>query len=299
MAIAGDIEEGKAHLDQSLALYDPAEHRALAMRLGGEDHRVSGLYFRSKALWVLGYPESALADVNQALKDAREIGHATSLLWALTGSFFFVDSYCGYYTKANARVDELMALADEKNAALWKAFGTLGRGCLLALTDKASDAVPTITSGITTWRLTGSTFFLPTWLSYLGSAHAGVEQLDQAWRCMDEALRAIETTKETWFEAEANRIAGEIALRSPEPDKAEAYFKRSLAVAHEQQAKSWELRAAMSMARLWRDQGKRDEARELLAPVYGWFTEGFDTLDLKEAKKLLDELVWPLSGDRH
>ena len=102
----------------------------------------------------------------------------------------------------------------------------------------------------------------------------------------------MKTTKEACYEAELNRAAGEIALMSPEPDaaKAEAYFERALAVARQQQAKSWELRAAMSMARLWRDQGKREEARELLAPVYGWFTEGFDTLDLKEAKALLDEL---------
>jgi predicted ATPase len=105
-------------------------------------------------------------------------------------------------------------------------------------------------------------------------------------------MTAAETTKERWFEAEIQRIAGEIALKSPVPDaaKAEAYFERALAVARKQQAKSWELRAAMSMARLWREQGKRDEARDLLAPVYGWFTEGFDTLDLKQAKALLDEL---------
>ena len=108
-----------------------------------------------------------------------------------------------------------------------------------------------------------------------------------------EAITAVETTKETWYEAEVYRIAGEIALMSPERDtaKAEACFERALAVAREQQAKSFELRAAMSMARLWRDQAKRDEARELLAPVYGWFTEGFDTLDLKQAKALLDELA--------
>jgi len=105
-------------------------------------------------------------------------------------------------------------------------------------------------------------------------------------------MTAVETTKETWCEAEVCRIAGEIAVLSPEPDaaRAEAYFERALTVARAQQAKSWELRAAMSMARLWRNQGKRDQACELLAPVYGWFTEGFDTLDLKEAKALLDEL---------
>ena len=106
-------------------------------------------------------------------------------------------------------------------------------------------------------------------------------------------MAAIETTKERWFEAEVRRIAGEVGLKFPEPDtaQAEAYFERALAVARQQQAKSWELRAAMSMARLWRDQGKREEARELLAPVYGWFTEGFDTPDLKEAKALLEELA--------
>jgi predicted ATPase len=117
-------------------------------------------------------------------------------------------------------------------------------------------------------------------------------QFDDAWRCIGEAMTAVETTKEKWCEADIHRMAGEIALKSPEPDaaRAQAYFERALAVARQQQAKSWELRAAMSMARLRGDQGKRDAARELLAPVYGWFTEGFDTLDLKQAKALLDEL---------
>ena len=150
-----------------------------------------------------------------------------------------------------------------------------------------------ITSGITAWRSTGATQFLPSWLSYLAIAHAELGQFDDAWRCIGEAMTTIETTKERWFEAEVHRVAGEIALKSPQPDaaKAESYFERALAVARQQQAKSWELRAAMSLARLWRDQGKPQQARELLAPVYGWFTEGFDTRDLKEAKALLGELA--------
>jgi predicted ATPase len=133
---------------------------------------------------------------------------------------------------------------------------------------------------------------MPYNLSFLARAYADVGQFDDAWRCIGEAMTAVETTKEKLFEAEIHRTAAEIALMSPEPDpkKAEAYFERALAVARGQQAKSWELRAAMNLARLWRDQGKRDEARALLAPVYAWFTEGFDTLDLKEAKALLDEL---------
>ena len=110
---------------------------------------------------------------------------------------------------------------------------------------------------------------------------------------LSEAVTAVGTTKERWCEADIHRIAGDIALMSPEPDatKAEAYFERALAVARQQQAKSGELRASMSLARLWRDQGKVQRARELLAPVYGWFTEGFDTRDLKEAKALLSELA--------
>ena len=155
------------------------------------------------------------------------------------------------------------------------------------------DAVETITSGIAAWRSTGATAYLPSWLSYLAAAHAELGQLDAAWRCVGEAMAAVETTKERWFEAEIHRTAGEIALKSLEPDaaKAEGYFERALTIARSQQAKSWELRAAMSLARLWRDQGKVQQARELLAPVYEWFTEGFDTRDLKEAKALLEELV--------
>ena len=163
----------------------------------------------------------------------------------------------------------------------------------MAVTDEASDAVHQTTSGITALRTTGSTLWLPTWLSELAKAYADLRQFDDAWRCIDEAILTIEKTKEKWFEAEVNRIAGEIALMGPQNDsaKAEAHFERALAVARQQQAKSWELRAAMSLARLWRDQGKVQQARELLALVYGWFTEGFDTRDLKEAKALLEELA--------
>ena len=135
--------------------------------------------------------------------------------------------------------------------------------------------------------------WLPIWLSELAVAYAELGQHDDARRCIDEAIVAVERTKERWPEAEVNRIAGEIALMGPRNDsaKAEAYFERALAVAREQHAKSWELRASVSMARLKRDHGKRDEAHDLLAPVYNWFTEGFDTFDLKEAKALLDALA--------
>jgi predicted ATPase len=184
-------------------------------------------------------------------------------------------------------------LADERGAPYWKAFGTAARGWLFIETGKASEAVQAITSGITSLRSTGAILYEPWHLWYLAMAYAELGRPDDARRCIDDAIEKVERSKEKWCEAEVHRIAGEIALKSPQPDaaKAETYFERALAVARQQQSKSWELRAATSMARLWRDQGKRDEARELLAPVYGWFTEGFDTRDLKEAKALLDELA--------
>jgi predicted ATPase len=243
-------------------------------------------------LLCLGYPEAALADAQNAVKDAREIGHASALMPAL-GFASFTHIQCGNYLTANALVDELVALADEKGALYWKAIGMTHHGWLFARTGKASDAVHMITSGLNAWRSTRSTMWVPSYLPYLASAYADIRNFEDAWRCIGEAMTAVETTKETWCEAEVDRIAGEIALMSPEPDvaKAQAYFERALRVARAQQAKSWELRGAMSMARLWRDQGKRDAARGVLAPIYGWFTEGFDTRDLKEAKALLGTLA--------
>ena len=272
----GDITEGRTHFDQALALYVPAEHRSLATRFGA-DIRVVILSVRSWALWMLGYPEAALGDANHALKDTRDIGQAATLMFALC--FTKVTRFlCGNYAAASALVDELVALADEKGSLFWKAHGMLHKGCLFALTGRASDAVQTITSGITALRSTGATLWMPFWLSHLARAYAALGQFDDARRSIDEAMTAVETTKERWWEAEVHHIAGKIAILEPDAAKAEAYFERALAAARRQQAKSWELRAAMSMARLWRDQGKRDAARDLLAPVYGWFTEGFDTL---------------------
>jgi predicted ATPase len=167
----------------------------------------------------------------------------------------------------------------------------MNEGSVLALTGRASEATEMLISGISAWRTSGATIYLTFYLPRLSRAHAELGQFEEAWRCIGEAMTAVETSKEKWCEAEVHRVGGEIALKSSEPDamKAQAYFERALAVARQQQAKSWELRAATSMARLWRDQGKPQQARELLAPIYGWFTEGFDTRDLKEAKALLEE----------
>jgi len=286
----GDISQGRAHYDRGVALYSQTEHRLLASRFG-QDIRVAILSYRSWTQWILGYPDLGLIDADRALKDAREIGQAATLMYALNVTSLF-HMICRNFESTSAEADELVQLADEKGAKLWKALGVLNQGCVLVLTGKASDAVAKLTSGISAFRATGSTIWMPWYQSHLARAYAEIGQFGDAWHQIDEAMSGMEKTKEKWCEAELNRVAGEIALMSPERDaaRAEAYFNHALTVARQQQAKSWELRAAMSLARLCRDQENVQQARDLLAPVYRWFTEGVDTRDLKDAKALLDAL---------
>ena len=200
---------------------------------------------------------------------------------------------CGDCGKAISILNEHLALAEQKDAPYWRGFGVSVKGCALMSIGDTSAAVNLLTSGMTALHSTGATLYEPWLLSNLANAYVRLAQFDDAKRCINEALTGIQTSKERWCEAEVHRTAGEIAFKSPLADavKAEAYFEHALAVARQQQAKSWELCAAMSLARLWRDQGKPQQARQLLAPVYGWFTQGFDTRDLREAKALLDELA--------
>jgi predicted ATPase len=285
----GEIAGGKAHLDQAIALYDPVEHRSLVAQIG-QDARVSATVLRSIALWMLGRPEAALADAGRAVKDARAITHAPSLMYALAPADL-THMFCGNYVAEDRR--ELAALSDEKDSLFWKTVALSIEARHLALTGDPAKALPMLTFARNAFRSTGANFLAPLDLSLLASTHAALGEFDDARHCIDEAMATMETNKEKWFEPEVNRIAGEVELKFPHPDptKAEIHFERALAVARQQQAKSWELRAAMSLARLWRDQGKPQQAGELLAPLYGWFTEGFDTRDLKEAKALLEELA--------
>jgi predicted ATPase/class 3 adenylate cyclase len=292
LASTGEFIQAREHYDRSQALYDPAVHRALFTRFAANDFRVVTFSFRSLTLWMLGYPEAAVADANLALEHAREIDHASDLMFALFWAGLTIAS-CGNYAVANALGEELVTLADRNGSPTWRFCGMDLQGRVSALIGKSAHAIQMITAGLNGNRSMGATFLEPFLLLSVAFANGELGQLKEAWQRIDEAMTRIEKTKDKWFEAEVNRVAGEIALKSPESDaaKAETYFVRALAVARQQQAKSWELRAAMSMARLWRDQGKRDAARDLLVPVYGWFTEGFDTRDLKEAKALLGELA--------
>ena len=287
----GHIAEGRDYLDKAMALYNPVEHRSLGMRFG-QAGAVSRLCFRALALWVLGYPDAARLDLEHALSEAREIGQAAGLMFGLRHAIP-LQILVGNYETANAQIEELGALAHATNASLWKGTAMFERAWLSALAGEVSGTVDMMTSALKALQSTGTTLWMPRSKTLLAFAHVHAEEIENAWRCIDDAITAVETTKERWFEAEVYRMAGEITVLEPEPDaaKAEAHFERALCVAREQKARSWELRAAMSMARLWRDQGKRQQAHDLLAPVYGWFTEGFDTLDLKQARNLLEELA--------
>ena len=288
---AGNFASGRAHFDRAFGLYEPLEHRPLATRFG-QDIGVAILSWRALTLWALGYPRSAREDAERALHEAREIGHPATLLFALTVTWL-TELFCGYYEDAKAQAVEAVALGDERGALFWKGVGMMFEACVSALAGETANGGQTIASSIAFYRSTGASVLLPFIQSCLARAHAASGQNDDASQWIDRTLNAVEASGERWCEAEVHRTAGEIALNSSDPDaaKAQAHFERALKIARAQQARSWELRAATGLARLWRDQGRRTEARDLLAPIYSWFTEGFDTLDLREAKALLDNLA--------
>jgi class 3 adenylate cyclase/predicted ATPase len=290
LSMIGELQAARSHLDQAVALYVAAEHRSVASRFG-HDIGVAALGYRAYALYRLGYLESALRDAEEALKSARELSQtgtlAVALLFASTVNFL-----CGKFGEAEDRAQELFALSEKYGLSIWKVLAEVCYGWVLAVTERGDGAVKMISSGLSGLAATRTTLFAQFSLVLLASVHAACGRVAEAQSVISQALDSVNERNERWDEAEILRTAGEIARLGPSSDaaKAEAYLDRALAVARQQNAKSWELRASMSLARLWRSQGKPQQARELLAPVYGWFTEGFDTRDLKEAKALLDEL---------
>jgi predicted ATPase len=243
-------------------------------------------------LSILSYCDGGIAGVDQALREAREINEAATLLYALLHTMM-IFVFSGNYTSVGALLKEQIILAKEKDALGNKISGSYFQACLDSATEKLSDAVERFTSREAHISTTGVTFWKPYRLSLQARVQAELGNFDDGRLSIEEAISTGEKTQEKWSEAEILRVADDIELILPEYDakKAETYFARALEIARAQRAKSWELRAATSLARLWRDQGKRAEARELLAPVYGWFTEGFGTRNLKEAKAQLGALA--------
>jgi len=185
-------------------------------------------------------------------------------------------------------VDQLVAVTTEQGFPHWRTMGTICRGWVKVKNGDVAEGISLLRSGAAASRLTGA--WRPHNIALLAAACEIAGQVEEGLTLLDDALKIVETTGERWFVAELNRHKGQLLLRQGHPDAAEDLYRKALSIAQEQEAKLWELRAAVSLARLWGDQGRRAQARDLLSPIYGWFTEGFDTPDLKEAKALLNQL---------
>jgi predicted ATPase/class 3 adenylate cyclase len=290
LVLVGTPSEGREHLDRAIALYEPAEHRALATRFG-HDVRMSSYCWRALALWLLGCPDGAAFDMESALADADEIEHAATSMFALS-HVALAHTFRRDYAKAEELAGRLVALGEEKGSLYWKSYGLMLQGWLLMQAGRASDAIAVGTAAVAAIRSTGATAYAPWYMSYLANAYAELQQFDDAWRCVGEAIDAAEATGERWCDAEIYRIAADIAQMEPNPDqdKIDAYFNRALLTAREQKAASLELRAAMGLATLRQKQGKCAEARNFVATMLERITEGFGTLDLIEAQNLLQSL---------
>jgi class 3 adenylate cyclase/predicted ATPase len=291
LAFLGEFSTAHMHLEREITLYDPEQHRASAA-LYGQDQGVVGRSWAALTLWSLGYPDQALRCSREALTLAQELAHPFSLAYAMCFAGKLCQ-LCRDVQAAQARATAAMALCTEQGFALYLARGTILQGWTMAAQGQGAAGLAQMRQGLVAYQATGAAVFRPYYLAFLAEAYGKVGQAGEGLTLLGEALAAMHKTGERFCEAELYRLKGELLLvRSAENHgKAEACFQQALTVARRQQAKSLELRASMSLARLWQHQGKRAAARELLAPIYGWFTEGFDTVDLQEAKALLDELA--------
>jgi len=291
LVVSGDYPAALAHLETAASLYRPNEHRDSAFHYG-QDIGVSALGQLSWALWHRGYPDRSVRAADRALTYSRQLGHAHTLAHA----FWFTGMAAVFardVATVHAHINDCMALASEHGFALWAARGRILQGWAGARRGEAATAIARIRDGLAAAAAAGTRLFTPLFLALLAEALALSGKIEEGLAALDDALAQAVVSGETSWSAEIHRLRGELTGRLPYPDpaKAEESFRTALAIAREQGTRGYELRAATSLARLWLKQGRQGEARDLLAPLYAWFTEGFDTADLKDAKALLDELV--------
>jgi class 3 adenylate cyclase/predicted ATPase len=285
----GEFTAGRAYFDNALALYDPA-HRAFYSELLSHDIRVAVWINSSCLLACLGNLNQALFQSDAALEEARRLSHPPTLAVALHRAWE-TESFVGLEPALLLQnADELLALAAEYGLGFYRARGLVERGWCLAALGRADEGIPILTAGLAGWDQLGFIAFKPWALARLAEARRMAGQWQTALEHLADARRLAEDTGNRWFQAETIRLTGEMLVAMCDPTGAEASYHEAIAIAQQQRAKLWELSASMSLARLWRDQGKRTLAHALLAPVYGWFTEGFGSPVLQEAKALLDEL---------
>jgi class 3 adenylate cyclase/predicted ATPase len=287
LMFAGGFASSRSHLEEVVALYDPISHRSLVQQAAVHPH-VGSQGYLGIVLFCLGFADQALARSNVATAEARKLAHPPSLAVSLVlGMLVLLD---GENAALEERADQLVAVTTEQGFAFWRAFGTIYRGWVKVKNGDVAEGISLLRSGSAAYRATGAEAWTPHFDALLARACEIAGQIEEGMTLLDDALQIVERIGERWFAAELNRHKGQLLLRQGHSEAAEGLYRKALNIAVEQEAKLWELRAAASLARLRRDQGRRAEARDLLAPVYGWFTEGFGTPDLKEAKALLDEL---------
>jgi class 3 adenylate cyclase/predicted ATPase len=285
LMFAGKFASSRSHLEEVLALYDPTVHRSLVHQAGIHPH-VNSQAILARVLFCLGYPSQASAQSNAAIAEARRLAHTPSLAVTLTfgASVLSLD---GDNAVLGEWVDQLVTATTEQGFRHFGAQGTIYRGWFKVSNGDVSEGISLLRRGSAAYRATGHEAWMPHFIALLGRACEIAGQIEEALTVLQEALQIADRTGERWLAAELYRHKGQLLLRQGHPEAAEELYRKALSIAREQEAKLWELRAAVSLAHLWLDQGLHAEARDLLAPVYGWFTEGFDTPDLKEAKALL------------
>jgi predicted ATPase len=284
----GEAVAALHHFERGITLYDAQPHHP---RHNLQNPGVACRSYAALALWWLGYPEQALQRSREALALAEALAHPHSTAYALSCTAV-LHQYRREAQRVRERAATVMALATEHAFPFWYAMGTYLYGWALTEEGQEEDGITQIRQGLTAWRATGAALLLPMFLATLAEVSGKTGQWEDAQDLLREALALVEDTGERFWEAELYRLQGIVLLQQASPDtsRAAACFQQALNVAGHQHAKSLELRAAVSLSRLWQQEGKRAEAYALLAPVYGWFTEGFDTADLQEAKALLEEL---------
>jgi predicted ATPase len=291
----GALVAARAHLEQALTLYDPHQHGFL-VRVHGDDLGTNSLLFLSWTLWRLGYPDQALHRSQEALTLARALAHPYAIAFAL-GHAPALHQYRGEAQRAQELAEALIRLANDQGMTVLVAQGTIMRAAALVRQGESlKEGVAQMRQGLSIMRAVGHQLAQPAYLAMLAEAYGRMAQAEEGLAVVAEALAIVHRTGECHYEPELYRLQGELTLQSQGPgrlspvdEEAEHCFHQALAVARTQHAKSWELRAATSLARLWHRQGKKEPARQLLGDIYGWFTEGFDTHDLRAAQALLEE----------
>jgi class 3 adenylate cyclase/predicted ATPase len=288
-----DLPVARAYLEQAITLYGPQPRPEIAEQYG-HDGGMSSQFFAACTLWLLGYPEQSRVRAQETVSLAQSVGHPFTLAYA-HGTAALAHQLRRDTTRVREQAEAGILLSREQGFPHFLGFAQAMQGWVLSEEGQGEAGIELLRQGAAGWRSQGSELWRPYWLALLAEAHGKVGQVDEGLANLAEALRVVEQTQEAFYEAELYRLKGELMVHAhghglPSRVEAEACFHKAIEVARKQQARSLELRAVMSLVRLWQQQDKSQEAHQLLSEIYGWFTEGFDTKDLQEAKALLEEL---------